>query len=295
MRPRKYREAALPDFPIVDAHVHLYDPEYLTYPWMKGAPLLNKLHDTAYYSERSAPVKIDKLVFVEVDVADGSQVEEARWVEDQAKSDSRVQGLVVSAPLERGPAAVEADIAAMARLPHVRAVRRLIQDHVAEPGWCLRPDFVEAVKLLPRYGLGFDICIYHPQMRDAIELVSRCPEVSFILDHIGKPGIKAGTREPWWQEIAEMAQLPNVVCKISGVVTEADHQSWTYDQIAPYVSRVLEVFGFGRCAFGSDWPVSEQATTYADWVAVVDRITAGASRAELEGLYRDTATRFYRL
>jgi L-fuconolactonase len=288
-------EAALPDFPIVDAHVHLYDPEYLTYPWMKDVPLLNKLHDTAYYSERSAPVKIDKLVFVEVDVADGSQVEEARWVENQAKNDARVQGLVVSAPLERGPAAVEADIAAMARLPHVRAVRRLIQGHAAEPGWCLRPDFVEAVKLLPRYGLGFDICIFHPQMRDAIELVSRCPEVSFILDHIGKPGIKAGIREPWWHEIAELAELPNVVCKISGVVTEADHQSWTYDQIAPYVSRVLEVFGFDRCAFGSDWSVSELATTYADWVAVVDRITAGASRAELEGLYRDTATRFYRL
>jgi L-fuconolactonase len=92
-----------------------------------------------------------------------------------------------------------------------------------------------------------------------------------------------------------MAQLPNVVCKISGVVTEADHQSWTYDQIAPYVSRVLAVFGFDRCAVGSDWPVSELATTYADWVAVVDRITAGAGRAELEGLYRDTATRFYRL
>jgi len=285
----------LPDFPIVDAHVHLYDPDFLSYPWMKDAPLLNKLHDTAYYSERSAPVQIDKIVFVEVDVADGSQVEEARWVEEQSRIDPRVQGLVVAAPLERGAASVENDIAAMARLPHVRAVRRLIQGHAGEPGWCLRPGFVEAVKLLPRYGLAFDICIFHSQMRDAIELVSRCPEVSFILDHIGKPGIKAGIREPWWREIEELAQLPNVVCKVSGVVTEADHQAWTYDQVAPYVTRVLDVFGFARCAFGSDWSVSELATTYANWVAVVDRITAGASRAELEDLYRNTATRFYRL
>lgn len=286
-------EARLPDFPIVDAHVHLYDPEYLSYPWMKDVPVLNKLHDTAYYSERSAPVKVEKLVFVEVDVAAGSHIDEARWVEEQAKGDARVQALVASAPLERG-AAIEADIAALARLPHVRAIRRLIQNF-PEPGWCLKPGFVEAVKLLPRYGLGFDLCIFHTQMRDTIELVSRCPEVSFILDHIGKPGIKAGIREPWWHEIDELAQLPNVVCKVSGVVTEADHRTWTYDQVAPYISRVLDVFGFERCAFGSDWSVSELATTYADWVAVVDRVTAGAGRAELEDLYRNTATKFYRL
>jgi len=284
----------LPDFPIVDAHVHLYDPEHLSYPWMAHVPLLNKLHDPAYYSERSAPVAVEKLVFVEVDVAPGAHIDEARWVEEQAKGDARIAGIVASAPLERG-AVLEADIATLARLPHVRAIRRLIQGHAAEPGWCLRPGFVEAVKLLPRYGLGFDICIFHSQMRDTIELVSRCPEVSFMLDHIGKPGIKDGIREPWWQEIEELAQLPNVVCKVSGVVTEADHHAWTYDQAAPYVTRVLEVFGFARCAFGSDWSVSELATTYANWVAVVDRITAGASRAELEDLYRNTATRFYRL
>ncbi len=283
----------MPDFSIVDAHVHLYDPETLSYPWMKDVPLLNKLHDPAYYSERSAPVKVEKLVFVEVDVVAGSHIDEARWVEEQARGDGRIQGMVASAPLEKGPA-IEADIAALARLPHVRAIRRLIQAH-SEPGWCLRAPFVDAVKLLAKYNLGFDICIYHPQMLDAIELVKRCPEVNFILDHVGKPGIKAGMREPWWSEIKDLAALPNVVCKISGVVTEADHREWTYDRVAPYVARAIEVFGFDRCAFGSDWSVSELATTYADWVAFVDRVTAGASAEDLQNLYRNTATRFYRL
>ena len=88
----------------------------------------------------------------------------------------------------------------------------------------------------------------------------RCPEVSFILDHIGKPGIKAGIREPWWSQMQELAELPNVICKISGVVTEADHKTWTYDQVAPYVARAIECFGFDRVAFGGDWPVSELAT-----------------------------------
>ena len=284
----------MPDFPIVDAHVHIYDPTRLNYPWMKDAPLLNKPHLPSYYRERSAPVTIDKFVFVEVDVAPGANLDEARWVSETAKSDPRLQAIVAAAPLEKGKA-VEDDIAALSRLPLVRAVRRLIQHHVTEPGWCLRPAFVEGVKLLGKYKLGFDICILHPQLADAIELVRRCPEVNFILDHIGKPGIKAGIREPWWQQMRELAALPNVVCKISGVVTEADHKNWTYDQVAPYVAHSIECFGYDRCAFGSDWSVSELAVRYADWVALVDRVTAGESRENLQKLYRDTAIRFYRL
>jgi L-fuconolactonase len=116
-----------------------------------------------------------------------------------------------------------------------------------------------------------------------------------VLDHIGKPQIKAGIREPWWSEIAELAAQPNVVCKISGVVTEADHQAWTYDQVAPYMARAIECFGFDRCMFGSDWPVSELAITFAGWVDLVDRVTTGASQDELKKLYRDTAMQFYRL
>ena len=284
----------MPDFPIIDAHVHIYDTTRLNYPWLKDAPLLNKPHLPAYYKERSAPVAIDKYVFVEVAVADDQNIDEARFIVDMSKADPRLQGAVAGAALEKGKA-VESDIAALAGIPLVKAVRRLIQGHVNEPGWCIRPAFVESVKLLARYNLGFDICILHPQLGDAIELVRRCPEVSFILDHIGKPGIKAGIREPWWRQMVELAKLPNVVCKISGVVTEADPKAWTYDQVAPYIAHALECFGFDRCAFGSDWSVSENAVRYADWVATVDRVTSGESPTNLRQLYRETATRFYRL
>jgi predicted TIM-barrel fold metal-dependent hydrolase len=227
-------------------------------------------------------------------VAPGQHLDEARWVAAAAKSDQRIQGIVASIPLEQG-AAAEADIAAFATMPLARGVRRLIQPHVAEPGWCLRLDFVSGVKLLPKYGLPFEICILHPQMGDAIELVRRCPEVAFILDHIGKPGIKAGIREPWWEQIRELAELPNVVCKVSGVVTEADHNSWTYDQVAPYIERAVESFGFDRVMFGGDWPVCELATGYENWVSTLDQAVSGASRADLEKLYRNNAIRAYRL
>ncbi len=132
-------------------------------------------------------------------------------------------------------------------------------------------------------------------MADAIELVRRCPEVNFILDHIGKPGIKAGLREPWWSQMRELARLPNVICKVSGVVTEADRANWTYDEVAPYVAHAIDSFGFDGVAFGGDWPVMGLATRYPDWVAMVDRVTAGASAEELRQLYRDTAIAYYRL
>jgi L-fuconolactonase len=284
----------MPDVPIVDAHVHIYDPTRLDFPWMRDAPRLNRPHLPADFTRLTEDVEVERFVFVEVDAAPGRHLDEARWVSEEAGREPRLSGMVGSIPLERGRGA-EADLAAFAELPLARGVRRLIQSHLDEPGWCLRDAFVEGVRLLPEYGLSFDICIHHPQMRDAIELVRRCPDVSFVLDHIGKPGIRAGLREPWWSEMRELAREPNVWCKISGVVTEADHAAWTEEEVAPYVAHAIECFGFGRVMFGGDWPVSELATTYARWVALVDRVTAGSSDDERRKLWRDTAVGFYRL
>jgi L-fuconolactonase len=291
---KNHEEHALPDFPIVDSHVHLYDPALLPYHWLKNAPPINKRHLSEDYTAQTRPVVVEKLVFVEVDVEVGRHVDEARWVGELSKADKRVAGIVAAVPLERGRA-IEPDLQVLSRLPLVKGVRRLIQHFVKEPGWCLQPDFIAGMKLLPQYGLTFDLCILHPQFGDMLELVRRCPEVTFMLDHIGKPGIKEGIREPWWRQMRELAGMPNVVCKLSGVVTEADHSKWTYDEVAPYMTHTIECFGFDRVAFGGDWPVSELAARYPEWVGVVDRVTAGASRSDLDKLYRETAIRFYRL
>ena len=284
----------MPDFPLVDTHVHLYDPSAIGYPWMADVPLLNSPHGPEEYSAAIGGVAIDKLVFIEVDAGPGQHLAEVRWVEALAKTDRRIQAIVASIPLEKGKAA-EADIVAFAGMPLARGVRRLIQGHIDEPGWCLRPDFVEGVTLVGKHGLAFEICIKHPQMKDAIELVRRCPEMRFVLDHIGKPGIKDGLTEPWRTDMRELARLPNIACKVSGVVTEADHRAWTYDRIAPSIAHAIDCFGFDRVMFGGDWPVMELATRYPDWVAIVDRIVAGASQGEKRKLYRENAIRHYRL
>lgn len=283
----------MPDFAIVDSHVHLYDPAALSYGWM-NALVLDSPHGSSEFDRATQAIAVDKIVFVEVDADPGQHLDEVRWVNNLAKADERIQGIVASLPLENGRAA-EPDLRALADMPLVKGVRRLIQGHAAEPGWCLRADFVEGVRMLAQYGLSFEVGIYHPQMADAIALVRRCPEVAFILDHIGKPGIKAGVRAPWWEGMRALAELPNVMCKVSGVITEADHAAWTYDQVAPYVAHAIECFGFDRVVFGGDWPVVELAASYAAWVDVIDRVTAGASQAELRKLYRDNAIRHYRL
>jgi L-fuconolactonase len=284
----------MPHFPIIDTHVHLYDPGAIRFEWMAGVPALNKPHLAADYARATAGFEIEAMVFAEVDAAPGENLKEAQWVSRQAMDEPRLKGMIASAPLEIG-AAVEPELRQISTMPLARAVRRLIQGHADEAGWCLHDGFVEGVQLCGKHGLAFEICIFYPQMRDAIELVRRCPNVQFVLDHIGKPGIKAALMEPWAQQMRKLSSLPNVVCKVSGVATEADHAAWTPGQLIPYVKHAIACFGFERVMFGGDWPVLTLAGTFAKWVAVVDEAVAAATGAEKRKLYRDNAKAFYRL
>ena len=128
-----------------------------------------------------------------------------------------------------------------------------------------------------------------------IELVRRCPDTLFILDHLGKPAIKAHLLDPWREQLAQLAALPNVWCKISGLVTEADHQVWTSEELAPYVAHALEVFGEDRVVFGGDWPVLLLAASHDRWVETLDALTQRLSPETKCKLWKENARRFYRL
>jgi L-fuconolactonase len=286
---------SMPDFPIIDSHLHIYDPGLISFPWMKARPSLDSPHLPETFFAAVDSVQVEGAVFVEVDAAPGFNLREAEFVTRQASREPRLAGMVASVALDSGPEAAAADLKTLAGMPLARGVRQLIERHVDEPGWAVRQPFVEGVQCLAAYDMSFDLCLYHPQLRDAIELVGRCPQVKFVLDHIGKPGIKAGLTEPWRTDLRTLAGLPNVMCKISGVVTEADHARWTEAEISPYIEHAIDCFGYDRVMFGGDWPVSELATSYASWVGLVDRITATASAADRRKLFRDNAIAFYRL
>jgi L-fuconolactonase len=283
----------MPEFPIVDAHVHLYDPGVIRYAWMTGKPPLEGRHLTAELDAARGPVEIEALVWIEVGADPGQYLQEASYVAGQALRDPRITGMVAHAPLERG-AAVTPDLEKLAAHELTRGIRRLLQDE-ADAEFCLRPGFIEGVQLLPRFELSFDICVRHNQLAAAVEFARRCPEVRFVLDHIGKPAIRDGLLDPWRNHIKDLADLPNVSCKLSGVITEADPHSWTPAQLRPYLDHVIACFGFDRLMYASDWPVSGQTHRYPAWVAILDDLTANCSQTEVRKLFRDNAIAFYRV
>lgn len=282
----------MPANAIIDAHVHLWDPERLRIRWLDGNDLLNRPYTLDEYRAHTSGLNVEAFVYVQVDVEPAYGLLEAEWV--AAQEEPRLRGIVAWAPVEYG-ARTRAYLDALVRIdPRIKGVRRLLQGE-ADPYYCLQPDFVQGVQLLAEYGLSFDICIYHHQLAGVIELVRQCPEVSFMLDHAGKPDIAAGLREPWQVQITELAALPNVMCKISGLVTEADPQHWRSEDLGPYVTHVLTAFGEDRVTFGSDWPVVLLAADYHRWIETLDQLTRHLAPTAQKKLWVENARRFYRL
>jgi L-fuconolactonase len=285
---------ALLDLPVVDAHVHLWNPDRFKMSWLEGDDFLNRSYEVEEFTEASREVGVEAFVFVETGVEPQYAFLEVEWVANLATLEPRLKGIVAAAPLEHGKRARHYLERLIATSPLVKGVRRLLQGE-PDPYFCLQPDFVDGVQLLPELGLSFDICILHHQLPGVIELVKKCPKTSFILDHIAKPAIKSGEFEPWREHIRELAKLPNVACKISGLVTEADHRGWTEAILEPYVAHVVEVFGENRVLFGSDWPVALLASEYSRWAQTLDQLTSHLSQDARRKLWAENARRCYRL
>jgi len=277
---------------IIDAHHHLWDRGRFKYGWLKEYPAIDRDFLLRDYQEAIRDCGVVKSVHVQAGVDEQFGLQETRWILSMADMGGPVAGVVGWAPVERDD--LEDFLEKLGSHPRLKGIRRLIQGE-PDPGFCARPEFVAGVRKLGARSLSFDLCIYHPQLPAAIELARQVPEVQFVLDHIGKPNIREGVLEPWKTHIRELAALENVVCKVSGVATEADWQQWTPQDLRPYLEHVIEVFGFDRLMFGSDWPVCTLAAGYRRWLEVVQEAVRQASAAEQRQLFWETAARFYRL
>ena len=283
----------MPDFSVVDTHLHLWQVDRFDYPWLNDIPPLNRSFLLEDFHQHSKEVDISEMVFVQCDTIASQGLDEARWIASLADVDSRIKGIVAFAPIEEG-AGVKSYLDELVKIPKIKGVRRLL--HVLDDNeFCLQPSFIEGLHILSDYNLSFDICMRHDQLSHGVRMVQQCPDLQFMLDHIGIPDVENKVFDSWRDNIESLSDFDNVCCKISGVVTTADHQSWTVDEISPYISHAIDCFGWDRVAYGGDWPVSTLATTYPRWVEVLDQIVSGASDHQKRNLYRENAIKFYQL
>ena len=280
---------------IIDTHQHVWDLERLPYSWTVSKPPLNRSFSPDDYWQEVRNLGIEETILVEADVDEPAiPGETAFLLEMAARPGSRVAGVVAAARPEKP--GFEDYIQSIHRHPKLIGIRRLL--HVAPDDVSRSQLFRENVGKLSEYGLSFDICVLSRQLPLAIELVESAPRVQFILDHCGNPPIgesSAGALSQWRADITRLSALSNVACKISGIVTQADHANWNAEDLRPAIVHIIESFGWDRIMFGSDWPVCTLASSIERWVKALEEVTINESAEHLSSLFADNASRIYRL
>jgi L-fuconolactonase len=187
---------------------------------------------------------------------------------------------------------VDSQTRSFARLPKAVGVRHVVQDE-SDPNFMAGSEFRRGIATLHQHGLVYDILIYAHQLPDAIRLVNEMPDQTFVLDHVAKPAIRSGEFANWKNDMSAMAKLPNVCVKLSGILTEADHKTWTVEQLRPYWDVVCELYAPSRILYGSDWPVIRLAAEYREWVEIVVDWLAPYSQSDQDLIWGGNAERIY--
>jgi L-fuconolactonase len=277
----------------VDAHHHLWDPERRDYPWMTGEvfdPIRRAFTPADYHAAGAGNGVVQSVVVQAL-----CSVEETEELLSFAAADPVIAGVVGWVDLTAPDVGdVLAKLRAAPGGDHLVGIRHLVQDET-DPRWLRRPDVERGLAAVAEAGLVYDLLVRPPQLPAAVETVAALPELSFVLDHAAKPDIAAGTTEPWAGLVDDLASHPNVACKLSGLVTEADWSAWQPDDLRPYVDRVRAAFGDDRLMFGSDWPVCLLAGSYAQVVGALDQVLGELDGRTREQIMAGTARRVYGL
>lgn len=276
----------------VDAHHHLWDLADGVPDWLVPAEMepIRRSFGTADLAAAAGAAGVDATVLVQTvhDVAETQRFLRLAevspliravtgWVElDRPGVDERVQAL------KAGPGG-----------GYLRGLRHGAQNE-PDDGWLARPAVIDGVRAAAGAGLVYELLVKPPQLPAALELVQAVPDASFVLDHAGKPTIVDDAWQPWADQVAALAVASNVVCKLSGLVTE-DGPAWSVDRLRRYTDHLLHTFGPNRLMWGSDWPVCLLRTDYARWAAAADELLAGLSELERGQVLAGTAARIYRL
>lgn len=273
----------------IDAHQHFWRYSPKTHPWIDGRMDVLKRD---YLPEELYPLLAAAGMGGCVAVQASQSLEETRILLGLADAHAFIRGVVGWVDLRS--ADVEAQLQEFTGHPRFRGVRHVVQDE-PDDRFLLRDDVLNGLSVLESFGLTYDLLVYPRQLPAAHEVVRRFPRQRFVLDHLGKPDVAGKAMDGWREQVRGLAASPNVFCKLSGLVTEAQWTAWTADDLRPYLDVALEAFGPDRCMIGSDWPVCTLAGDYVRVMGVVrdhvGRLGPAAAAAVLGG----TARRFYGL
>lgn len=273
----------------IDAHQHfwIYTPD--EYGWI----------DDSMRAIRRNFLPEDLVAELEQNRFDGSVVvqarqtqEETRWLLSLADRTPRILGVVGWVDL-RAPD-VRQQLREFSKNRKFVGVRHIVQSEPDER-FLMREDFLRGIAALEEFDLAYDILIYTQHLGVAAEFVERFPRQRFVLDHLAKPPVKAGEMDRWSTGLRRLAEFPNVLCKLSGLVTEADWQRWKPEQITPYLDVALEAFGAERLMIGSDWPVCLVAASYCTAMSVVEKWLGPFPSETRDAILGGNAQRFWKL
>ncbi|PZF81157.1 amidohydrolase [Jiangella anatolica] len=269
---------------MVDAHHHLWDPAVRPYPWMTGpAAPLRRRFGTDGLAAALAGTDVTATVVVQAVADPGETAELLRIADDNGNPVAGVVGWAdLTAP----------DVAETLAHPSLVGVRHQTHDE-PDPRWLLRPDVRRGLGAVQDAGLPFDLLIRGREVPAAVELATREPRLRLVVDHAAKPAIASGDWDTWLAGITELAAFPQVSCKISGLVTEADPHRWREQGVERYARRVIDLFGPDRTMFGSDWPVCTLAATYQDVLDIAADATAHLRDADRRAVLDHTARHVY--
>ncbi|MFI2204258.1 amidohydrolase family protein [Streptomyces sp. NPDC020192] len=275
----------------VDAHHHVWDLSVRDQDWIPQHSPLRRDFTLADLAPEARAAGVTRTVLVQTVTVP----EETPEFLALADAHDLIAGVVGWTDLTRPDIAEE--LARLRQLPggtHLKGIRHQVQGE-PDPEWLLRPDVRRGLTALADAGLTYDLVVLPHQLPACAKAAETLPQLTFALDHLGKPPIASGALEPWAARLRALAALPNTVCKLSGMVTEADPASWTVADLLPYAETVLEAFGPDRLMFGSDWPVCTETATYTHVLDVTRQLTAGLSVTEHTAVYEATARRVYDL
>ncbi|MEU6657474.1 amidohydrolase family protein [Streptomyces sp. NPDC046821] len=278
---------------IVDAHHHVWDLSVRDQDWITGEQLAPIRRD--FSLDDLTPLAHKTGVTATVLVQTVTVAEETPEFLALADGHDLVAGVVGWTDLTRPD--IADTLARLAALPggrYLKGIRHQVQGE-PDPDWLLRPDVLRGLAAVADAGLVYDLVVLPHQLAACVGAAAALPGLTFVLDHCGKPPVASGDVDPWARSLRALAALPNTVCKLSGLVTEADWASWTPGALRPYSDTVLDAFGPGRVMFGSDWPVCTLAATYEQVMETAGELTGSLAADEREAVFGGTATRVYGL